>query len=94
MNNMYSRCTGEILKSHISNRLTNLSPTSTFASSTFSRVIEMEHCPGNGPIAEYCFDSFLFIPANIYLFKVSNRNTRKKCKICKKLTMKTPEQHH
>ena len=30
------------------------------------------------------------IPANIYLFKVNSRNTRKKCKICSKLTMKTP----
>ena len=26
-------------------------------------------------------------PANIYLFKVSNRNTRKRCKICSKFTM-------
>ena len=25
-------------------------------------------------------------PANIYLFKVKNRNTRKKCEICSKLT--------
>ena len=33
-------------------------------------------------------------PANIYLFKVSNRNTRKKCEICSKLTIKTPEQRH
>ena len=33
-------------------------------------------------------------PANIYLFKVNNRNTRrKKFKICSKLTIKTPEQH-
>ena len=31
------------------------------------------------------------IPANIYLFKVNNRNTRKKCEICSKLTIKTPE---
>ena len=30
-------------------------------------------------------------PANIYLFKVNNRNTRKKCEICHKLTIKTPE---
>ena len=30
-------------------------------------------------------------PANIYLFKVNNRNTRKICKICSKLTIKTPE---
>ena len=32
-------------------------------------------------------------PAKIYLFKVNNRNTRKRCKICSKLTKKTPEQH-
>ena len=30
-------------------------------------------------------------PANIYLFKFNNRNTRKKCKICSKLTIKTLE---
>ena len=30
-------------------------------------------------------------PANIYLFKVNNGNTRKKYKICSKLTIKTPE---
>ena len=29
--------------------------------------------------------------ANIYLFKVHNRNTRKRCKIGSKLTIKTPE---
>ena len=30
-------------------------------------------------------------PANIYLFNVNNRNTRKRCEICSKLTIKTPE---
>ena len=30
-------------------------------------------------------------PANIHLFKVNNRSTWKKCKICSKLTIKTPE---
>ena len=30
-------------------------------------------------------------PANIYLFKAKNRNTRKKCAICSKLTIKTQE---
>ena len=30
--------------------------------------------------------------ANIYLLKFSNRNTRKKCELCSKLTIKT--QHH
>ena len=30
-------------------------------------------------------------PDNIYLFKVNDRNTRKRCEICSKLTIKTPE---
>ena len=30
---------------------------------------------------------------NIYLFKVNNRNTRRRCEICSALTIKTPEQH-
>ena len=30
-------------------------------------------------------------PANVYLFKVNNRNIRKRCKISSKLTIKTPE---
>ena len=30
-------------------------------------------------------------PTNIYLFKVNNRNIRKRCEICSKLTVKTPE---
>ena len=29
--------------------------------------------------------------AIVYLFKVDNRNTRKRCEICLKLTIKTPE---
>ena len=33
-------------------------------------------------------------PAGSYMFKVSNRNTRAKCEICSKLTIKTPERHH
>ena len=31
-------------------------------------------------------------PANIYLLKVNNRNTKKRCVMCSKLTSKTPEQ--
>ena len=31
------------------------------------------------------------IPANIYLLKVKNRNTRKRREICSKLTIKTPQ---
>ena len=30
-------------------------------------------------------------PANINLFKFNNRNTRKRCEICSKLAIKTPE---
>ena len=31
------------------------------------------------------------LPTGIYLLKVNNRNTRRRCKICSKLTTKTPE---
>ena len=31
------------------------------------------------------------IPVGIYLLKVNNRNIRTRCKICSKLTIKTPE---
>ena len=31
---------------------------------------------------------------NIYLFKISDRNTRKRCEICVKLTIKTQLRHH
>ena len=33
----------------------------------------------------------LLFPANIYLYKVNNRNSRKRCEIFSKLTIKTPE---
>ena len=32
-----------------------------------------------------------YYPTNIYLFKVTNKNTGKKCEICSKFTIKTPE---
>ena len=34
------------------------------------------------------------IPAGIYLLKANNRNTRSRCEICSKLTLKTPERRH
>ena len=34
---------------------------------------------------------FNTFPAGIYLHKVNNRNTRKRCEICSKLTIKTPK---
>ena len=33
----------------------------------------------------------IYTPASIYLLKVNNRNTRTRCEICLKLTIKTPE---
>ena len=37
------------------------------------------------------FETMRTYPANFYLFKVNNRNTPKRCEICSKLTIKTPE---
>ena len=31
------------------------------------------------------------VPVGNYMFKVNNRNTRTRCEICSKLTIKTPE---
>ena len=36
----------------------------------------------------------ILIPAGIYLLIVNNRNTRTRCEICSKLTIKTLERHH
>ena len=33
-------------------------------------------------------------PGGIYLLKVNNKNTRARCEICTKLTIKTPERRH
>ena len=33
-------------------------------------------------------------PAGNYMFKVTNKNTRARCEICSKLTIKTPERRH
>ena len=35
-----------------------------------------------------------YFPGNIYLFKINNKNTRKRCEICSELTIKTPEWRH
>ena len=34
---------------------------------------------------------YSIVLANIYLLKVNNRNTRKRCELCLKLTIKTQE---
>ena len=35
-----------------------------------------------------------YIPAANYMSKVNNRNTRTRCEICSKLTIKIPERRH
>ena len=35
-----------------------------------------------------------YFPVSIYMFKVKNRNTRTRCGICSKLTVKKPERRH
>ena len=37
---------------------------------------------------------FKVYPANLNLFKVSNRKIRKRCQLCLNLTIKTPERRH
>ena len=37
---------------------------------------------------------WILFQASIYLLKANNRNTRTTCKICSKLTIKTPERWH
>ena len=45
---------------------------------------------------QHLFFSYFWriIPANIYLLKDNNRNTRTRSEICWKLTIKTPEKRH
>ena len=38
--------------------------------------------------------NFVFNPVGIYIFKVNKRNTRTRCELCSKLTIKTPERRH
>ena len=33
-------------------------------------------------------------PAGNYMFKVNNRNSRTRCELCSKVTIKTPERRH
>ena len=42
-------------------------------------------------ISLWVYKRWNHVPAGIYLLKVNNRNTRTRCEICSKLTIKTPE---
>ena len=51
----------------------------------------MEHILGRNPLNSYLWPNF---PVSFYLFKVNNRNRRKRCEICSKVTTKTPKRSH
>ena len=57
----------------------------------FGRFIVLVKVSGNPTNSTKCTRSN---PAGIYLFKVNNRNTRTRCEICSRLTIKTPERRH
>ena len=46
----------------------------------------------NTDVGVYCNSVYEIFPADNYMFKVTNRNTRAGCEICSKLPIKTPEQ--
>ena len=52
--------------------------------------------PGvQGSVGEFIIlVSHIMYPVGIYLVKVNYRNTRTRCEICSKLTIKTPERRH
>ena len=50
----------------------------------------------NMPLGKFCEKqtNFITFPVGNYMLKVNNRNTRERCEICSKLTIKTPEGSH
>ena len=48
-------------------------------------------CTFNRILCLSCVTNATMSPSGIYLLKVNNRNTRKRCEICSKLTIKIPE---
>ena len=48
---------------------------------------------GGGDSCDKIKDKRTKIPVGIYLLKVNNKNTRTRCEICSKLTIKTSERY-
>ena len=48
----------------------------------------------NNQIADIGTNELCNIPAGNSMFKVNNRNTRTRCEICLKITIKIPERRH
>ena len=43
---------------------------------------------------DWFIDLLKYISAGNYMLKVTNRNTKTRCEICSKLTIKIPERRH
>ena len=61
--------------------------------SAVSRNVEFYSCILKGLFQTSVMELFGKNPAGNYMFKVNNRNTRTRCEICSKLTIKTLECH-
>ena len=57
-------------------------------SGQFSNLLSSENT--RKPLMFCCFQGF---PVGIYLLKLNSRNTRTRCEICSKSTIKKPERH-
>ena len=57
----------------------------------FGKISKSTFCYRTPPVAASDRYSAIAIPANIYLFKVNNRKSRKRHEISSKLTIKTTE---
>ena len=55
------------------------------------KLPECQGTPCSKEARQQVSKSIAVIPANIYLFIFNNRNTRKRCEICLKLTIKVPD---
>ena len=75
---------------------------SDYATVTLEKsAVEISKKVANEPLFDfYCMTSQLLnylsphFPVGNYMFKVNNINTRRRCEICSKLTLKTPERRY
>ena len=62
-----------------------------FGQENSSRSFFIFKVPYNKEFEEVCMLILTYIPVDIYILKVNNRNTRASYEICSKLTIKTSE---
>ena len=75
----------------LQNRFQNGHPSEVDQMSTRNLVVKSKLSPDSGSAT---FETVQLYPTGNYMFKVNNRNTRTRCEICSKLTIKIPERRH